>query len=159
MTTKHKANIHADWLESFENDEADFSKEDMQECVKLLRTIPAGEAKIEALQIKIVDWENEYSRIVSQNETNKALLDDARSLQEQWPDSEVSPQELAALLRFKETLEDGEGYDVPEEMMQRLGLIGLICRTSRGLYTITFFGDWVMMRAAAKAQPKGAKSK
>ncbi len=38
------------WLESFVNDEAGFSKEHMQECVKLLRTIPALEDEIERLK-------------------------------------------------------------------------------------------------------------
>ena len=67
MTTKHRANIHADWLESFVNDEADFSKEDMQECVKLLRTISALEAEIERLKAK-ESFVISKSKVVRDNE-------------------------------------------------------------------------------------------
>jgi len=37
------------------------------------------QAEIETLQTRIVDRENEYSQIAIQNETNKALLDDANA--------------------------------------------------------------------------------
>jgi hypothetical protein len=49
-------------------------------------------------------------------------------------------QELSAFNRFLETCEDGEGYDVPKSMMQRLAQIGVVRHLSRGFYEITEFG-------------------
>lgn len=53
----------------------------------------------------------------------------------------VSAEHLAHLLRFAETCEDGEGYDVPKAAMKELAAVGLVRRTSGSIYTTTQFGD------------------
>lgn len=60
----------------------------------------------------------------------------------------LDANELAALRRFNETCEDGEGYDVPKEMMQRLAGIGAVRRTSGSYYEITDFGMHVLEQPA-----------
>lgn len=56
----------------------------------------------------------------------------------------ILDEEMAALRRFYETSEDGEDYDVPKGMMQRLALIGLVRRTSGSRYELTDFGSSVI---------------
>ena len=56
----------------------------------------------------------------------------------------LTASEMAAFNRFLETCEDGEGYDVPKSMMQRLAQIGVVRHLSRGIYTITEFGQSVI---------------
>jgi hypothetical protein len=52
---------------------------------------------------------------------------------------------LAALRRFHECAEDGQGYDVPAPMMKRLASIGLVRRISGDLYEHTTFGLSVLI--------------
>ena len=59
---------------------------------------------------------------------------------EQEPVAWLTDDERKAFERFNETCEDGEGYDVPRQMMKRLAEIGVIHHTSRGIYGITKFG-------------------
>lgn len=56
----------------------------------------------------------------------------------------LNAEELAALRRFNETCEDGEGYDVPKEMMKRLAEIGVIYRRSGAYYQFTEFGMLIL---------------
>jgi len=56
----------------------------------------------------------------------------------------IMPAEMAALRRFCETCEDGEGYDVPKLMMNRLACIGLVRRVTRNIFQITDFGQSVI---------------
>ena len=56
----------------------------------------------------------------------------------------ITEYELKAFNRFNETCEDGEGYDVPKDMMKRLADIGLVNHLSAGYYRITNFGNKVL---------------
>lgn len=56
----------------------------------------------------------------------------------------VSDEDIKHLMRFHETTEDGEGYDVPKPIMKRLASIGLIGHSSAGRYFITDFGQSVI---------------
>lgn len=56
----------------------------------------------------------------------------------------LTNDERKALERFVETCDDGEGYDVPKQMMQRLAQIGVVHHTSGGVYSTTEFGRWVI---------------
>lgn len=56
----------------------------------------------------------------------------------------VTPDEFYALKRFAQTCEDGEGYDVPKEMMNRLAVVGAIRRIVGGRYEFTEFGNWIL---------------
>lgn len=47
---------------------------------------------------------------------------------------ELSTGELKAALRFCETCEDDEGYDVPAPMMKRLAELGLVAHYGFGRY-------------------------
>lgn len=46
----------------------------------------------------------------------------------------ITEEEKKAALRFCETCEDGEGYDVPKAMMKRLAELDLVVRKSGGWY-------------------------
>lgn len=46
----------------------------------------------------------------------------------------LTDEEKNAALRFCETCEDGEGYDVPKAMMKRLGELGLVVHKGGGWY-------------------------
>jgi hypothetical protein len=63
----------------------------------------------------------------------------------------LNADELAALRRFDETCQDGEGYDVPKAMMQRLAAIGVVRRTSGSYYETTDFGMRVLDQPAPSA--------
>jgi hypothetical protein len=52
----------------------------------------------------------------------------------------ILPDEMEALRRFHECVTDGEGYDVPKDMMKRLSEIGLVRRVTANLYEHTAFG-------------------
>jgi len=56
----------------------------------------------------------------------------------------ILDDELAALRRFDECARDGEGYDVPKQMMVRLAEIGLLRRVSGSHYEHTNFGISVL---------------
>ena len=47
---------------------------------------------------------------------------------------ELTEEEKKAALRFCETCEDGEGYDVPKPMMKRLKELGLVVHKGGGWY-------------------------
>ncbi|WP_314435826.1 hypothetical protein [Massilia timonae] len=63
----------------------------------------------------------------------------------------MNADEMAALRRFDETCQDGEGYDVPKTMMQRLAAIGVVRRTSGSYYETTEFGLRVLHQSARSA--------
>lgn len=69
-------------------------------------------------------------------------------------DDLLNAEELAALRRFDECAQDGEGYDVPREMMQRLAEIGVVRRKSGAYYEATNFGMRVLDRAPSAAPGK-----
>lgn len=56
----------------------------------------------------------------------------------------LNAEEMAALRRFRDTCEDGEGYDVPKEMMRRLAHIGVIRRHHGSWYEFTTFGQCIL---------------
>lgn len=58
--------------------------------------------------------------------------------------SMVSDEDIKHLIRFHETTEDNEAYDVPKVIMKRLANIGLIGHASAGRYFITDFGQSVI---------------
>jgi hypothetical protein len=66
----------------------------------------------------------------------------------------LNADELAALRRFDECAQDGEGYDVPKEMMQRLAEIGVVRRKSGAYYEQTDFGKQVLGNAI-QVEPAG----
>jgi len=53
------------------------------------------------------------------------------------PPEELTPDEHKAALRFCETCQDGEGYDVSKPMMKRLAQLGLVVDEGRGRYKQT----------------------
>lgn len=67
-----------------------------------------------------------------------------RSLTSGAPAGLLNAEELAALRRFDECAQDGEGYDVPKAMMQRLAEIGVVQRRSGAYYQATEFGVRVL---------------
>lgn len=46
----------------------------------------------------------------------------------------LTDEEMQAALRFCETCEDGEGYDVLKSMMMRLAALGLVVHKGFGVY-------------------------
>lgn len=62
----------------------------------------------------------------------------------------LSPSDLADLVRLDGLLEDGEGWDLPVETMHRLAAIGVVRHHSRGVYSITSFGYWVLGSAVLR---------
>lgn len=76
------------------------------------------------------------------------------------PTSLLNAEQLAALRRFDETCEDGEGYDVPKHMMKELAGIGVVQRTGGAWYRITAFGTLILDGAApAHASSDGRDAK
>lgn len=59
-----------------------------------------------------------------------------------WP--RLQERDINALMRFNETCEDGEGYDISAEAMARLVEIGLASKGPHGIRSITPFGQWVI---------------
>ncbi len=49
----------------------------------------------------------------------------------------MSPEEVRAALRFCETCDDDEGYDVPRSMMKRLEALGLVVDKNFGRFEQT----------------------
>lgn len=60
--------------------------------------------------------------------------------------------ELKALHRFAETCEDGQEYDIPKAMMQRLAKIGVVRRVTASIYEATNFGEAVLATAPPPPQ-------
>lgn len=52
-------------------------------------------------------------------------------------DAAMTSDEVRAALRFLETCDDGEGYDVPKPMMKRLSDLGLVTHEGGGHYETT----------------------
>ncbi|CAN7607532.1 hypothetical protein LJR034_004639 [Caballeronia sp. LjRoot34] len=52
----------------------------------------------------------------------------------------ITSTDCAAFARLYSTMEDGEGYDVPKEKMERLADIGLIRKVRGSVYEFTKFG-------------------
>lgn len=53
-------------------------------------------------------------------------------------------QQERDILRFRDTCEDDQGYDVPKERMKSLARLGLIRPTGFSRYEITDIGDAVI---------------
>lgn len=62
---------------------------------------------------------------------------------------QLNEAELAALRRFDECAQDGEGHDVPKEMMQRLAEIGVVRRQFGANYITTEFGMSALLAGEA----------
>jgi hypothetical protein len=62
----------------------------------------------------------------------------------------LTEQQSRDLLRFHETTEDGQGYDVPAERMKALARVGLIRSTGFKRYEFTNVGSSVVTRLRAK---------
>jgi len=60
------------------------------------------------------------------------------------PATLLGEEELAGLRRFDECARDGEGYDVPAEMMARLAEIGVVRRLAGRYFSVTEFGARVL---------------
>lgn len=58
----------------------------------------------------------------------------------------VQAADLKALMRFNDTCDDGEGYDIGEEAMNRLVELGLVAKERGKMRFITSFGMWVIAR-------------
>jgi hypothetical protein len=67
----------------------------------------------------------------------------------------LNDEQLAALRRFDETCQDGEGYDVSTSMMKELAGVGVVRRTGGSWYETTDFGNYVLQRAAMSAPAAG----
>lgn len=63
---------------------------------------------------------------------------------------ELSEDEVMALLRFEETCEDGQSYDVPTPMMKSLAKIGVLRRVTSNIYETTAVGDDLLEMLKAK---------
>ena len=88
-----------------------------------------------------------FSELQSQNADMAVQLANAESKCRElaaghWP--RLQEQDINALMRFNETCEDGEGYDVGAEAMARLVEIGLAGKGPHGIRNITPFGQWVI---------------
>ena len=72
-------------------------------------------------------------------------------------EANILEEEINALIRFSETCEDGEGYDVPKGMMKSLAVIGLIRRVSGNIYETTLIGDNLLenLKSENFGLPKG----
>lgn len=67
----------------------------------------------------------------------------------------LSDEERDAALRFIETTEDGEGYDVPKPMMRRLAAAGLVHHLGGGYYQGTDLLDKFQSYCDENAIEKG----
>lgn len=64
----------------------------------------------------------------------------------------LNKDEMACFKRFYECALDGDGYDVSNEMMQRLAEIGVVRRTSNAHYETTKFGLFIIDNALTEEQ-------
>lgn len=62
------------------------------------------------------------------------------------PGPKIQDADLKALLRFNETCDDGEGYDIGKDAMSRLVELGLASKGPHSIRYITAFGRWVIER-------------
>ena len=58
----------------------------------------------------------------------------------------LQANDLKALMRFNDTCDDGEGYDIGDEAMNRLVELGLVAKERGKMRVITSFGMWVIAR-------------
>ena len=60
------------------------------------------------------------------------------------PRKYLQDADLGDLMRFQETTDDGEGYDIGEASIARLSELGCLERHGRGKFSITVFGSFVL---------------
>lgn len=70
---------------------------------------------------------------------------------------DVSAALRAALKRFWETCEDGEGYDVPQEQMKSLARLGLIRSLGFSRYEFTNAGDALIEQLRSAQGDRGTR--
>ncbi|HHE8442477.1 TPA: hypothetical protein ACPFQA_001904 [Citrobacter braakii] len=97
--------------------------------------------------LEIREVRSKYEELQSQNADMAVQLTNAESKCRElaaghWP--RLQEQDINALMRFNETCEDGEGYDIGAEAMARLVEIGLAGKGPHGIRNITPFGQWVI---------------
>lgn len=78
--------------------------------------------------------------------------------QETKLDKIISEADFKELTRFNETSSDNEGYDVAKSKMARLAEIGAIRHHSRGIYSITAFGQFILENENISNNPKNLKT-
>lgn len=133
---------------------------DLQEQVRLLTeqrdALVAENAVLIDLARKFADRADDYkgslmgfSVFESFNELKIAGSKEATSsaiaaLRAEGVRPRIQERDLKALLRFNETCEDGEGYDIGIDAMNRLVEIGLCGKGYGGIRHITPFGQWVI---------------
>ncbi|MBS6740789.1 MAG: hypothetical protein KH310_22285 [Enterobacteriaceae bacterium] len=83
---------------------------------------------------------NELKSAGSKEATSSAIA----ALRAEGVRPRIQERDLKALLRFNETCEDGEGYDIGIDAMNRLVEIGLCGKGYGGIRHITPFGQWVI---------------
>lgn len=52
--------------------------------------------------------------------------------------------DLGLLMRFDETCQDGQSYDIGKDAVKRLAELGCLQNHGFGRYSITSFGSWVL---------------
>lgn len=97
------------------------------------REFRAADATIHNLELKLTDMAVQLA-----NAESKCMELAAGH----WP--LLQEKDINALMRFNETCEDGEGYDIGAEAMARLVEIGLAGKGPHGIRNITPFGQWVI---------------
>ncbi|WP_414452486.1 hypothetical protein [Citrobacter braakii] len=97
------------------------------------REFRAADATIHNLELKLTDMAVQLANAESKCRELAAG---------HWP--RLQEQDINALMRFNETCEDGEGYDIGAEAMARLVEIGLAGKGPHGIRNITPFGQWVI---------------
>lgn len=63
----------------------------------------------------------------------------------------LQEDDLAWLIRFKETAEDDNSYDTPKEALKRLMELGVVRSLGFGRCAMTAFGDWLVEQHFAQA--------
>lgn len=88
--------------------------------------------------------------------TKSECIDIVREMFDHFPDDKadhfqqkpslpfLSDQDMADLTRLNETMEDGEGYDVPAKKMKRLAELGAVRWRGGDRFSITSFGAFVL---------------
>ena len=98
-----------------------------------------GRAEVACQQIALESAMEEFDAIKTPA-TSSAIA----ALRAEVVSPRIQEQDLKALLRFNETCEDGEGYDIGIDAMNRLVEIGLCSKGHGGIRHITPFGQWVI---------------
>lgn len=104
-----------------------------------------------------VNWEQGFQHLRAEGLPDGTQLYVSPVAQQSGAGALLNAEELAGLRRFKETCDDGEGYDVPKAMMQRLAEIGVVRRTSGSYYETTDFGLRVLEPTEAGAPTAAAE--